>query len=80
MRLGPFADDRQVTARVPVRTNSGASAYHLALVEKVGLPLPVFIRGDDVEYGLRLYMRGVDTIVMPGIAVWHEPFYLKIGG
>ena len=52
----------------------------LTLVEQFGLPLPVFIRGDDVEYGLRLYAQGMETVVMPGIAVWHEPFYLKLGG
>ena len=45
-----------------------------------GLPLPCFIRGDDVEWGVRLHNRGVPTAPIPGIAVWHEPFYLKIGG
>ena len=35
------------------------------------LPLPIFIRGDDVEYGLRNTKR---LILMNGICVWHEPF------
>ena len=52
----------------------------LSLIEEEGMPLPCFIRGDDVEFGLRLYGRGVPTLPLPGIAVWHEPFYLKIGG
>lgn len=43
-------------------------------------PAPIFIRGDDMEYGLRLQERGVKTVAMPGIAVWHEPFYVKVGG
>lgn len=43
-------------------------------------PAPIFIRGDDMEYGLRLQERGVKTVSMPGIAVWHEPFYAKVGG
>ncbi len=43
-------------------------------------PVPIFIRGDDMEYGLRLQARGVKTVAMPGIAVWHEPFYVKVGG
>lgn len=38
------------------------------------LPLPVFIRGDDVEYGLR---NTKNLILMNGICVWHEPFENK---
>lgn len=38
------------------------------------LPLPIFIRGDDVEYGLR-NMKHI--ILMNGICVWHEPFENK---
>ena len=55
-------------------------AFPLRLVEKVGLPLPVFIRGDDVEFGYRLYQAGVTTATVPGLGIWHEPFYLKRGG
>lgn len=54
-------------------------AVSLDIVRKVGLPLPCFIRGDDAEYGMRLYRQGVFTTVLPGAAVWHEPFYLKLG-
>ena len=43
----------------------------------IGLPPPVFIRGDDFEYGQRLARKGVPTITLPGIGVWHEPFYAK---
>ena len=52
----------------------------LSLIREQGMPLPCFIRGDDVEFGMRLYNSGVPTLPMPGIAVWHEPFYLKLGG
>ena len=38
------------------------------------LPLPVFIRGDDAEYGLRNTKK---LILMNGICVWHEPFENK---
>ena len=54
-------------------------AFPLALVHKHGLPLPCFIRGDDLEYGMRMYEKSVPAISMPGVAVWHEPFYLKFG-
>ena len=50
------------------------------LIDRVGMPLPCFIRGDDVEFGLRLHQEGVPTVSLPGVAIWHEPFYLKIGG
>ncbi len=49
-------------------------------VERVGMPLPCFIRGDDIEFGMRLHEAGLPTVPLPGVAVWHEPFYLKIGG
>jgi galactofuranosylgalactofuranosylrhamnosyl-N-acetylglucosaminyl-diphospho-decaprenol beta-1,5/1,6-galactofuranosyltransferase len=52
----------------------------LGLLDEVGLPLPCFIRGDDVEYGLRLHGMGVPIVGMPGAAVWHEPFYVKLNG
>lgn len=54
-------------------------AVSLDIVRRLGLPMPCFIRGDDAEYGMRLYRNGVRTIPLPGAAVWHEPFYLKLG-
>ena len=49
-------------------------------IRQAQLPAPIFIRGDDMEYGIRLQELGVRTVAMPGIAVWHEPFYVKVGG
>ena len=54
-------------------------AVSLDIVRRAGLPLPCFIRGDDAEYGMRLYRQAIFTTVLPGAAVWHEPFYLKLG-
>ena len=51
----------------------------LSLVREHGMPMPFFIRGDDAEFGLRLHQAGIPTVAVPGIAVWHEPFYLKNG-
>jgi galactofuranosylgalactofuranosylrhamnosyl-N-acetylglucosaminyl-diphospho-decaprenol beta-1,5/1,6-galactofuranosyltransferase len=47
-------------------------------VEQIGLPLPFFIKIDDIEFGLRITkaLQG-EIVAFPGIAVWHEPFYLK---
>ncbi len=47
------------------------------IIQKFGFPLPIFIRGDDIEYGLRLLQQGIPTVVAPGIGVWHESFYTK---
>jgi len=46
----------------------------LEIVREDNLPLPIFIRGDDVEYGLR---NAKKIILMNGICVWHEPFENK---
>ncbi|MGI3779006.1 MAG: glycosyltransferase [Janthinobacterium lividum] len=73
--LGVLCDPR------PVHYNGWwCFGFPLRLVERVGMPLPCFIRGDDTEFGLRLYEAGIRTVPVPGIAVWHEPFYLRLGG
>ena len=46
----------------------------LSVVNDENLPLPIFIRGDDVEYGLRNARK---ILTMNGICVWHEPFENK---
>lgn len=38
-------------------------------------PLPVFVRGDDVAFGLM--HTGKHTVTLTGIAVWHADFALK---
>ena len=47
------------------------SCIPVAKISNDNLPLPIFIRYDDVEYGLR---TGSDIITMSGICLWHEPF------
>lgn len=46
----------------------------LALVEEKGMPLPLFIHNDDIEYGLRCR---AEVILMNGICVRHEAFEHK---
>lgn len=48
--------------------------FPMKIVQKDNLPLPLFIRGDDVEYGLR---NMKNLILMNGICIWHEPFENK---
>ena len=40
----------------------------------IGLSLPLFIKWDDSEYGVRAQAAGYPTITMPGVAVWHVPW------
>ncbi|MEE0800072.1 MAG: glycosyltransferase [Gemmiger sp.] len=46
----------------------------IQVIRPDNLPMPIFIRGDDVEYGLR-NCRQLATL--NGICVWHEPFESK---
>lgn len=41
------------------------------VAEELGQPLPLFIKWDDAEYGLRAAERGYPTATMPGTAIWH---------
>jgi galactofuranosylgalactofuranosylrhamnosyl-N-acetylglucosaminyl-diphospho-decaprenol beta-1,5/1,6-galactofuranosyltransferase len=48
-----------------------------SVVRQLGLALPVFIKWDDAEYGLRAKDAGIPTVSMPGVAVWHIPWQDK---
>ena len=45
---------------------------------RAALPLPMFVRHDDVEHGLRTTRAGSEVVTMPGMFVWHKPFDAKI--
>jgi galactofuranosylgalactofuranosylrhamnosyl-N-acetylglucosaminyl-diphospho-decaprenol beta-1,5/1,6-galactofuranosyltransferase len=64
------------------RTDVDYNAWWMCLIpravaEEVGLPLPLFIKWDDAEYGLRARSRGYRTATVPGIAIWHMSFLEK---
>ena len=46
----------------------------ISVIKRNGLPLPVFVRCDDAEYGVRCK---TEFITMNGICVWHMPFYIR---
>lgn len=50
------------------------------ILEEIGLSLPVFIKWDDSEYGLRAKAAGYPTVSFPGAAVWHVPWSDKNDG
>jgi galactofuranosylgalactofuranosylrhamnosyl-N-acetylglucosaminyl-diphospho-decaprenol beta-1,5/1,6-galactofuranosyltransferase len=41
------------------------------VIERTGLALPLFIKWDDAEYGIRAGENGYPTATLPGVAVWH---------
>lgn len=56
------------------------SMIPMRAVKSCGLPTPVFLRGDDIEYGLRLRAAGVPTVPLPGLGVWHASVRYKHAG
>ncbi|AYF76528.1 glycosyltransferase family 2 protein [Nocardia yunnanensis] len=64
------------------RVDAGYQAWWTCLipaevVERIGLPVPIFFQWDDVEYGLRARKHGFVTVTLPNAAVWHADFYWK---
>ncbi len=46
----------------------------LQVLRELGLSLPLFIKWDDSEFGLRAKSAGYPTVTFPGAAVWHVPW------
>jgi galactofuranosylgalactofuranosylrhamnosyl-N-acetylglucosaminyl-diphospho-decaprenol beta-1,5/1,6-galactofuranosyltransferase len=44
------------------------------VIRELGLALPVFIKWDDAEYGVRARDRGFPTVSLPGVAAWQAPW------
>ncbi|MDR0950653.1 MAG: glycosyltransferase [Candidatus Ancillula sp.] len=47
------------------------------IIQKIGLSLPVFIKWDDCEYGVRAGENGYRIVHLTGAAVWHMPWTEK---
>lgn len=61
------------------RTDAGYNGWWTCtiprtIINAVGLPLPLFIKWDDAEYGIRAAAAGHPTISLPGSAIWHMPW------
>ncbi|MDP2063720.1 MAG: glycosyltransferase [Phaeovulum sp.] len=52
----------------------------MAAIARCGLPAPVFLHGDDIEYGCRLGEAGIEIVPLPGLGVWHSSFRYKHAG
>ena len=44
------------------------------IIREIGLALPVFIKWDDAEYGVRARAHGYPTVSLPGVASWQVPW------
>jgi galactofuranosylgalactofuranosylrhamnosyl-N-acetylglucosaminyl-diphospho-decaprenol beta-1,5/1,6-galactofuranosyltransferase len=44
------------------------------IIRQIGLSLPVFIKWDDAEYGVRARDRGFPTVSLPGVGSWQVPW------
>lgn len=52
-------------------------SFPVSAVEEIGLPKPLFIRGDDVDYGERLNQADYKVYCLGGVGVWHLHFLEK---
>lgn len=73
-----------VTA-IPSDVAVGFNGWWLCLiptvvVRELGAAMPFFIKWDDTEFSLRAAATGVETVTLPGAAVWHLPWTGKDDG
>jgi galactofuranosylgalactofuranosylrhamnosyl-N-acetylglucosaminyl-diphospho-decaprenol beta-1,5/1,6-galactofuranosyltransferase len=72
-----FAEESlRETEELHRRVDVDYNAWWMCLIpretaERIGLPLPLFIKWDDAEYGLRAGAAGYKTATLPGAAIWH---------
>jgi galactofuranosylgalactofuranosylrhamnosyl-N-acetylglucosaminyl-diphospho-decaprenol beta-1,5/1,6-galactofuranosyltransferase len=44
------------------------------VIKELGLAIPIFIKWDDAEYGVRARDRGIPTVSLPGVGSWQAPW------
>lgn len=79
---GHAMDIRSYSAMIDNATSPGIHgvagwwfcAFSVNMLKQHGLPLPIFVRGDDIEFSLRC---GREIVSMTGVCVWHDPFWFK---
>jgi galactofuranosylgalactofuranosylrhamnosyl-N-acetylglucosaminyl-diphospho-decaprenol beta-1,5/1,6-galactofuranosyltransferase len=52
-------------------------SFSKEVVDKIKLPLPLFIKIDDIEFCLRIKELGNKIVAFPSMAVWHQPASAK---
>lgn len=52
-------------------------SFPRSILDQAGLPLPLFVRIDDMEFGVRISKMGSRFVTLLGVGVWHEDFTKK---
>jgi galactofuranosylgalactofuranosylrhamnosyl-N-acetylglucosaminyl-diphospho-decaprenol beta-1,5/1,6-galactofuranosyltransferase len=89
MHSGPDSDEidlRGVAALTPFCAASKGDndawwfcAVHGGHLSEASCPAPVVVRGKAGSSGGILAGGGIESVTLPGIAVWHEPFFVRSG-
>jgi galactofuranosylgalactofuranosylrhamnosyl-N-acetylglucosaminyl-diphospho-decaprenol beta-1,5/1,6-galactofuranosyltransferase len=73
----PLNDEEEYRSKLlHRRVDSDFNGWWMCMIprvvaEELGQPLPLFIKWDDCEYGLRAGEHGYPTVTLPGAAIWH---------
>ncbi|OBF30021.1 glycosyltransferase [Mycobacterium sp. ACS4331] len=72
----PLADESDKSRQLHRRIDVDYNGWWMCMIprqvaEELGQPLPLFIKWDDADYGLRAAEHGYGTVTMPGTAIWH---------
>ena len=72
----PLSDDNERSNLLHRRIDVDYNGWWMCMIprqvaEELGQPLPLFIKWDDADYGLRAGEHGYPTATMPGTAIWH---------
>jgi galactofuranosylgalactofuranosylrhamnosyl-N-acetylglucosaminyl-diphospho-decaprenol beta-1,5/1,6-galactofuranosyltransferase len=72
----PLADEDPRSKDLHRRIDVDYNGWWMCMIprtvaEELGQPLPLFIKWDDTDYGLRAAEHGYGTVTMPGTAIWH---------
>jgi galactofuranosylgalactofuranosylrhamnosyl-N-acetylglucosaminyl-diphospho-decaprenol beta-1,5/1,6-galactofuranosyltransferase len=72
----PLADDDEHSKLLHRRIDVDYNGWWMCMIprqvaEELGQPLPLFIKWDDADYGLRAAEHGYGTVTLPGAAIWH---------
>lgn len=64
---------------IPPQKNRYGAWWYCAIpvhrIKDIGYPLPIFVKGDDMEYGIRNHR---EVMSMNGIGVWHQALQSKM--
>ena len=72
----PLVDEGDRSKQLHRRIDVDYNGWWMCMIprqvaEELGQPLPLFIKWDDADYGLRAAEHGYGTVTLPGAAIWH---------